>query len=102
MKEKIEIAIAAMIKVMKLNILGNVNKIIIPTIPVKTKTKLVTENKVLIFLFPIKVKMINCPLFLLLIKYQAVINTNNIKISIKTLNKKSGLRRFLEFQWNLS
>jgi hypothetical protein len=29
-KEKIEIAIAAMIKVMKLNILGNVNKIIIP------------------------------------------------------------------------
>lgn len=86
MKEKIEIAIAAMIKVMKLNILGKVNKIIIPIIPVKTSTKLVTVNKVLILLFPIKVKIINCPLFLLLTKYQAVINTNNIKISIKTFN----------------
>lgn len=79
-------AIAAMIRVIKLNILGRVNKIIIPITPVKANTRLVTENKVLIFLFPIKVKIINCPLFLLLFKYQAVINTKKIKISIKTFN----------------
>ncbi len=99
-------ASAAIIKVIKLNTLGKVNKIIMPIIPVKISTKLVTENKVLIFLFPIKVKIINWPLFLLLIKYHAVINTSKIKISIKifnttywsSLNKKSGLRRFLEFQ----
>ena len=82
--EKMESAIAAIIKVMKLNILGKVNKIIIPIKPVKIK--LVIENSILIFLFPIKVKIMNCPLFLLLIKYQAVINTNKIKISIRTFN----------------
>lgn len=84
--EKMESAIAAIIKVMKLNILGKVNKIIIPIKPVKINTKLVIENSILIFLFPIKVKIINCPLSLLLIKYQAVINTNKIKISIRTFN----------------
>ncbi|WP_222610491.1 hypothetical protein [Lactobacillus taiwanensis] len=52
-------ASAAIIKVIKLNTLGKVNKIIMPIIPVKISTKLVTENKVLIFLFPIKVKIIN-------------------------------------------
>ena len=85
--EKMESAIAAIIKVMKLNILGKVNKIIIPIKPVKINTKLVIENSILIFfLFPIKVKIMNCPLFLLLIKYQDVINTNKIKISIRTFN----------------
>ena len=68
--EKMESAIAAIIKVMKLNILGKVNKIIIPIKPVKINTKLVIENSILIFLFPIKVK----------------INTNKIKISIRTFN----------------
>ncbi len=46
MTEKIEMASAAIIKVIKLNTLGKVNKIIMPIIPVKISTKLVTENKV--------------------------------------------------------
>lgn len=51
MNEKIEMVSAAIIKVIKLNTLGKVNKIIIPMIPVKISTKLATENKVLIFYF---------------------------------------------------
>ncbi len=46
-----ESAIAAITKVMKLNILGKVNKIIIPIKPVKINTKLVIENSILIFYF---------------------------------------------------